>query len=485
MPLTVKVIKYRGHPPINPLEASFDQIGGTLGRSTEKRKNHFTLPDPEQFISRFHASIIFENGIYSLTDTSVDGTYIQNKNIHLRRDTVVLSDGDRLRIGDYELSVHISSNDTPKAITNASFHSSKANASFSFFDSVTGEQTYSSVKPSRPNGDGSWWPDNNGFEESAEPSYAPEQTEESPLHDAFLPPDVANDSEQSGEIPKDFDFKELLSDLDEPNGSINPAGHIGPPMQDIADEHDTADKNVVDTPFGEKKELSDAGSREPSNVVLSPKKPTDASIPAEPVNIRPMHQQAHFELFRVFLDAAGIKDADAFQNKDISEMMKTVGHVFREMIDGLMAILRGRSELKSQLQVSLTRIEPADNNPLKFFKVVDEAVKQMLINDNSGFVDAKDAVREGYADVIHHQLAITAGIQAAINVMIQRFDPQHFEEGSVFHKKAKAWDAYRQSYTEIANDALEDFFGESFANAYEAQIRKLRPTNNTSGSGKE
>ena len=157
--------------------------------------------------------------------------------------------------------------------------------------------------------------------------------------------------------------------------------------------------------------------------------------------------------------------------------MQTVGAVFREMIDGLMAILRGRAELKTQFRVSATILKSTDNNPLKFSRIVEDSLKQLLTKNKPGFVDAMDAVREGFTDIKNHQLAMTAGIQAAIINLLGRFDPQHFakqyEEGVVFQRKAKSWDAYQQSYTEIANEALEDFFGESFIRAYEEQIRKL------------
>ena len=148
------------------------------------------------------------------------------------------------------------------------------------------------------------------------------------------------------------------------------------------------------------------------------------------------------------------------------------------MVNGLMAVLRGRTELKTQLRVETTLITPADNNPLKFFGELDEALKQLLVGDQPGFVDAPSAVREGFADIMNHQMAMTAGLQAALIKLIERFDPQGFakpyEEGVVFQKKAKSWDAYQKAYTKIANEALEDCFGKAFAEAYEAQIRKLQ-----------
>jgi predicted component of type VI protein secretion system len=85
---------------------------------------------------------------------------------------------------------------------------------------------------------------------------------------------------------------------------------------------------------------------------------------------------------------------------------------------------------------------------------------------------------------MNHQLAMTAGIQAAVIALLKRFDPQHFDRqndnGVLFKRKAKSWDTFRRSYNEIVNEALENFFGEAFIHAYEEQIRKLRRKNDAS-----
>ena len=160
--------------------------------------------------------------------------------------------------------------------------------------------------------------------------------------------------------------------------------------------------------------------------------------------------------------------------------MQTVGAVFKELIDGLMTVLRARSELKSQFRVSMTVLQSVENNPLKFSRTVGEALKLLLAKDQPGYVDAADAVREGYQDVMNHQLAIAAGVQASLMSLVSRFDPQKiarkYEEGIVLQKKAKCWDAYRQAYGDIAREALENFFGEEFSRAYEEQMSKLRTT---------
>jgi type VI secretion system FHA domain protein len=109
MALTLKVLSYKKDPAREMSSASFDQQGGSLGRSPE---NHFVLSDPEKYVSRKHAVISYENGFYYLTDTSTAGTFVPNKDLHVHRNKIQLADGDTLRIGDYDIMVSIYSSDT-------------------------------------------------------------------------------------------------------------------------------------------------------------------------------------------------------------------------------------------------------------------------------------------------------------------------------------------------------------------------------------
>jgi FHA domain/TIR domain len=102
MPLILKVLRYKGQPVSDEIIAGFDESGSSIGRSPD---NDFVLLDPEGFISRKHASIVFRNGCYFLSDTSLNGTYVINRNLRLLQDTVELCDGDLVRIGDYEITV--------------------------------------------------------------------------------------------------------------------------------------------------------------------------------------------------------------------------------------------------------------------------------------------------------------------------------------------------------------------------------------------
>ena len=87
----------------------FDHHGGGIGRAQD---NACVLPDPERFISSQHALIQFQNDAYLLTDTSVNGVYLNDSDLPVgKNNTVTLRDGDCLIMGDYELRVVIEPGD--------------------------------------------------------------------------------------------------------------------------------------------------------------------------------------------------------------------------------------------------------------------------------------------------------------------------------------------------------------------------------------
>jgi type VI secretion system FHA domain protein len=187
------------------------------------------------------------------------------------------------------------------------------------------------------------------------------------------------------------------------------------------------------------------------------------------------------QLLREFLAGAGIGELSGVPAEQWPALMRTSGALLRSMVDGLMQVLRARAELKSQFRVSVTTMRSVDNNPLKFTPSVDDAMKLMLAPTNPGFLPPQTAVSEGFRDIMNHQIAMTAGIQAALAEILVRFDPQLIEknhvEGVLFQKKAKCWEYYVEEYPQLKALAQEEFFGDAFADAYEKQMLLLnRPS---------
>lgn len=459
MSLSVKVISYKRQPPVSSMSMSFDRKGGTIGRLPEP-ENKFHLPDPHKYISRKHAVIRYENGFYCLTDTSTSGTFITNRNLKVHGDSIQLEDGDRLGIGDYELIVGIPGSEV--------------------FDAP------SSPAATREDDSLFFGPQDDISDHGSKPILTKDPVDGSPLDESFVPPDILPPKPVQ-EIPDDFDFRELIGDTDQ-KGNVFP-------------DYNVTDK---DTPKGQDEQwFPNRGLNEPhlSGAFDQSREQrvgkTEREVPAEQTperstrdvsktsRLRP--RDGADDLLNVFFKAAGVEDTSILPVEKHPELMRTAGALIRELIAGLMTILKGRSELKAQIRVPVTILRPTENNPLKFSPRVDEALKILLTKNHSGFIDAVDAVREGYQDVMHHQLAITAGVQASLMNVLKRFDPQQFEkkyqEGIVIQKRAKCWDSYRQAYREIVKEALEDFFGEAFAQAYEDQLLKLRTTRTTPAKG--
>jgi len=89
--------------------------GGGIGRAHD---NDWVLPDPQRYLSAHHARVQFRDGAYYLLDTSTNGVYVNEGTVPSgRRVPYPLRDGDRLRMGDYELTVSIDTErgDAPEA----------------------------------------------------------------------------------------------------------------------------------------------------------------------------------------------------------------------------------------------------------------------------------------------------------------------------------------------------------------------------------
>ncbi|MCJ7686009.1 MAG: type VI secretion system-associated FHA domain protein TagH, partial [Desulfobacteraceae bacterium] len=421
---------------------------------------------PEKYISRNHARIYYENGFYYLLDTSSAGTYLPSKGLCVHQETVQLVNGDVLRIGDYDIIISISGSEGRETVSSISISSEKDPFLYGFDHD---KRVMNEIDIEAPIG-------NEKAFSSSERNARIIAT--SPLHESLVPPRVVTPDEKSQQIPEGFKFEELLNNLNEteevPSGDrftevIAGSGSGDSGLTGNVTE-DLSVGNGFDTPFGERIERAsseppaDPLTAEPESVVLK----TDDQI----------RQEVFVELFNVFLDAVKIEDKSFFSREKIPDIMEIVGTLFREMIDGLMTILRGRAELKAQTRVVMTVIRSADNNPLKFSPSVEHTLKLLLTKNPTGFVDPVEAIHEACTDIMNHQLAMTAGIQAALGELLKRFNPQHFakkyEEGIVFQKKAKYWDAYSEAYDKIVDEAWENFFGKAYTRVYEEQMFKLR-----------
>jgi len=99
--LTIRVVSFKGQQAAVPIERAFGPEGGSIGREPT---NRLILPDPERLVSRTHAQVSHENGAYRLTDTGSNPITVNGRAVG-KGAGVWLQNGDRIRIGEYELAV--------------------------------------------------------------------------------------------------------------------------------------------------------------------------------------------------------------------------------------------------------------------------------------------------------------------------------------------------------------------------------------------
>jgi type VI secretion system FHA domain protein len=128
-----------------------------------------------------------------------------------------------------------------------------------------------------------------------------------------------------------------------------------------------------------------------------------------------------------------------------------------------------------------------ENNPLKFSPTVEVALQHLLGAPTPGFMKAAPAMRDAYDDLRAHQLGVMAGMRAALEGVLLRFDPAALEakiarQSSIAdlipsRRKARLWEQFQALFGQLQSEAEDDFdelFGKAFRRAYESHIERLR-----------
>lgn len=113
MPLVLKVISAHRESMGGGYVQEFAACGGTLGRSLSC---DWPLPDSKRYISSRHAMIDYQGGAYYLVDLSKNGTFINGSNSPVGEGNPQrLFDGDKFRLGEFEISVEITESEQEPA----------------------------------------------------------------------------------------------------------------------------------------------------------------------------------------------------------------------------------------------------------------------------------------------------------------------------------------------------------------------------------
>jgi len=188
-----------------------------------------------------------------------------------------------------------------------------------------------------------------------------------------------------------------------------------------------------------------------------------------------------------FLRGAGL---DRATRLDVDPaLMEHLGALLRAMTEGTLDLLRTRAVAKRNIRAENTRILRGRNNPLKFAPDAAEALPLLVTRQNwTGFLEPVEAVRDAHRDLQVHQVAMMAGMRAAVFELVSRLGPEATElaEGPAQGlaqsipalRDAALWRRHQLDHEHMLthlDDVLDMAFGREFLKAYEAQAKLATP----------
>ncbi len=439
-----------------------------LGRNTS---SDVVLPDPDRLVSSAHALIEPAGEGYQVVDTSVNGILLNQEKLPSNTPTPLVS-GDVIQIMRYELTVEAESVVQSSANLDVSRASASAGAvaqdPLALLDA---ELTPAGINTGNINtedisellaggilGDAS----DGG---AAEPESAVDSLHQgSDLESLFIAPQPQLDPaliKSAGGDEQALDWWQEDAPADSATPQADPFGPLSTPSL-------AADEASLGEPAAEIKPAID---RMPELVDPQPSpSPTTADRNQAP---NPLDGPAAVGLDSL-LAGLGLPPGTQLTDNQLGQL----GEVVRLLLQGVIASVRTRAEVKNQLRMVRTVLQANDNNPLKVAVDVPDALELLFLRPRSGFLDAVTATKATMDDLSAHELAMLAGFRQATRDLRSKISPNEIEESfdsallSVVGKH-RFWDRYVELYERFCRE--DDYLDETFASAYDEMIRQLEP----------
>ncbi|QQS55623.1 MAG: type VI secretion system-associated FHA domain protein TagH [Candidatus Competibacteraceae bacterium] len=534
MPLRLTITSFQRLSPGQETTKTLDRGSISIGRAAQ---SDWVLQDPERILSGRHCTLHYQDGGYFLTDTSTNGVYLNDSEQRVGRNQMVrLKDGDHFVLGEYEIAVALLSEAAEPAkiqpegpITEAVPISDLMPASGT---AELGGGPDSMIKPSfgdimTEGRDGLGLRQAPGKPGKAAVVTEPPSDLMEPERASFEPPALIPETPPSP-IPEITPppFEPGSEPTDEPSAAqaemeppaqpfpdiLAPPPEAPPEIPPVAGERpgESAEPLIPEDWWSTPSPAAQPAPppvQPPARSVPEIPAPPPVQPPARPVPeipapppVQPPARPARPEprptaqptgpdidvLIRAFLEGADLPHLQ-LTAEQLPDCMRTLGEIFRETVQGLVEVLLARGDVKGEFRLHRTTIGPIENNPLKTSPgqpplSPEQVMTLLLVRQKDAYMSPVQAVREGFNDIKAHQLAVMAGIQAALARLLERFDPGNLEtrlEQSVLdnlwpgNRKAKYWDLFTTEYRTIAREAEDDFnelFGDEFARAYEERL---------------
>jgi type VI secretion system FHA domain protein len=440
--IVLRIVRQPDGAPPGQATRTVDPGGSTIGRAPDC---DLVLDDPLRLVSRRHAWIAAQDGDAALLRCiSTSATLLVNGEALPPNGERVVHAGDRLRIGGFEVQLEARAS-APIAVPELALSESTVHVG-------------SSAGSARP------------------PPARP------PRLDKWFDLDTVADPLGPGSPLPALGSAAALPEPARPGVSHGVAG-LAPAAQlaeaAMARANALRDERVPVTQHAERAVRAPT----PVDVPLSAAAEVAAEVAVE-VAEPPGDDEPH-ALARAFLRGAGLEASTPLTLNPA--WMEHVGALLRASLEGTLDMLRSRAVAKRGIGAEGTRIVARENNLLKFAPDAAEALRLLLnAGGRPGFLDPIDAVHDAHCDLRVHQLAMVAGMRAAVFELISRLGPEATERaegpprGLARHfpllRDAALWRRHRHGHAQLLenlDDTFEVVFGREFLRAYEAQSRSV------------
>mgnify|MGYP003575952165 FL=1 len=221
--------------------------------------------------------------------------------------------------------------------------------------------------------------------------------------------------------------------------------------------------------------------------VVADEAPPALPVAAAPAPTSPRTPSSGDDLFKAFLEGAGVPEIAGQQPLD-ADAMRHLGRLMRAFTDGTIELLSSRAMLKREVRAEITMIVDEENNPFKILPNGRAVLMQMFGARMPGFLTPEAAVHDALGDLQSHQLGMVAGMRAALLTLLHRFDPGGLDkatphDGGLGEKllpggrEARLWRQLKQLHAHTTAAVEDDFqavFGRAFQQAYDREMERLK-----------
>ena len=423
----------------------FGVTGGRIGRAQD---NDWVLPDPDRYVSSHHCKIVFRAGKWVLEDTSTNGVFINGSDLPSSMEgPYSLLNGDRLRLGEYEIAISIDEHND--------------------FSSDTSGQV---PIPSRVSATGALL------------AIAEDLGEELDLTDLLRDPHPDDsDALNRGSAPAEADaHASVLSAAPAEPKVSRPAATRSRPTTPMPRPPHTIE-SLMEALGGDAPRSS-----KPADDWQMQTRPYDrntmtALTQGARLSDRRRGPDGEIEVgtaFEAFCRGAGTEPS-AFPADSQNILLTLAGQMIREVALGLMDAHKGRTDLKHRLRLTTAPTAPNEPNPLKTANSVDEAVIKLLDPHATRQLGPVEAIRDSFAEHRTHQAALVGAIHAGIDELMKGLEPRDLQErfdrglkrGALLGatNKMKYWDLF-VDFFQVVNQRNEQglpaLFSEELARTY-------------------